>query len=321
VVNNRLYVGALDGKVYCLDTTDGSIEWSYQTGNPIGSTPAVYQGSVFIASTDGYTYALSASNGDVIWKTDIVPWSLLPNASGNQVRWAPVRNTGNPIVGDGVLFIGNSIDFAPTGTPKLFALDVNTGAIIWNVTYSDSTFPVPTPTYYKGVIYWPVGSTMAAINATNGDRIWSAYMPHVSYSSALYADGKIYVGNQIYSLYVFNATDGTKLSWFDTDSQVESSPSAYDGRIYVGSSDWYLYCFQQQIVPAPYYEPVNAQPAVTESPTAPSTSTTATLVTNTPASTEADQSASLSTEVYIGIAVVVVIIIVAIAAVVLRKRK
>jgi outer membrane protein assembly factor BamB len=333
VVGNRLYVGALDGKVYCLDTANGNIQWSYQTGNPIGSTPEVYQGSVFIASTDGYTYSLKASDGSVAWKTAIAPWSLLPNASGNQVRWAPVRNTGNPIVGGGVLFIGNSIDFAPTGLPKFYALDVDTGAIIWNITYADTTFPVPTPTYRAGVIYWPVGSTMAAYNATNGKTIWTSYMPHVAYSSPLYADGKIYVGNQIYSLYVFNATDGKKLGWFDTDSQVESSPSAYDGRIYVGSSDWNLYCLQQKTLPAPYLasaiseeqsETPNTEPtpspALTTMPTTTASSSAAPTAPASPATTGSEQNTGIGTEIYVGIAIAVVAII-AIAAVVLLKRR
>ena len=43
--------------------------WSYSTGGPIASQPAIVNGVAYVGSWDGYEYALNATTGAVIWKT------------------------------------------------------------------------------------------------------------------------------------------------------------------------------------------------------------------------------------------------------------
>jgi len=68
------------------------------------------------------------------------------------------------------------------------------------------------------------------------------------YISPAYADGKIYVATDRRSIYIINATNGERLSWFGTGSNSWSSPSIYEGRVYIGNQDWNLYCLDDSSV-------------------------------------------------------------------------
>jgi eukaryotic-like serine/threonine-protein kinase len=67
VVENKLYVGSLDGKVYCLNAETGEMIWTFSTDDEVYSSPFVSNGRVYIGSNDNYLYCLDAVTGDKIW--------------------------------------------------------------------------------------------------------------------------------------------------------------------------------------------------------------------------------------------------------------
>src|SRR5215469_5727983 len=46
-----------------------ALKWTFATGGPIASSPAVVGGTVYVGSWDGYEYALDAASGVMKWKT------------------------------------------------------------------------------------------------------------------------------------------------------------------------------------------------------------------------------------------------------------
>jgi ribosomal protein L37AE/L43A len=57
-----VYFGSYDYKVYALDG-DGQLKWSYTTGNPVDSSPAIgADGTVYIGSVDGNLYAFGGGS-------------------------------------------------------------------------------------------------------------------------------------------------------------------------------------------------------------------------------------------------------------------
>jgi len=67
VVQGKIYIGALNGKVYCYDALTGAQCWSFTTGGPIVATAAYINGVVAVGSMDGKVYGLNPSTGAQTW--------------------------------------------------------------------------------------------------------------------------------------------------------------------------------------------------------------------------------------------------------------
>ena len=57
-----------DDKVYALDVSTGEERWSFFTGGPVRLAPTMWEGKVYIGADDGRVYCLEADDGDLIWE-------------------------------------------------------------------------------------------------------------------------------------------------------------------------------------------------------------------------------------------------------------
>jgi outer membrane protein assembly factor BamB len=92
VASGAVYVGSGDNNVYALDASTGSLLWSYATGGPVSSSPALVNGVVYVGAESSDVYALNASTGSLLWSypADIVGSS--------------------PAVANGVVYVGSFDD-------------------------------------------------------------------------------------------------------------------------------------------------------------------------------------------------------------------
>ncbi len=104
-----------------------ALKWSTATGNSVVSSPAVVNGVVYVGSWDGFEYAINSSTGAVIWKTSLGQ-TTDPNCS------YPVTAgiTSGATVQGGVVYVGGGDSF-------WYALDANTGAVLWKVFTGDNS--------------------------------------------------------------------------------------------------------------------------------------------------------------------------------------
>jgi len=63
-----VYFGSADGHVYCLDVRDGSLAWSYATGDSLKATPTLVGDRIIASGLDHYIYCLNRKDGSLIWK-------------------------------------------------------------------------------------------------------------------------------------------------------------------------------------------------------------------------------------------------------------
>jgi outer membrane protein assembly factor BamB len=77
----EIYIASTDGSVYALSPA-GKLEWSYDTGEPIRSSPVLgpapsgQSGQIlYVGSSDGSLYALNAATGTRRWSFDTVDYS------------------------------------------------------------------------------------------------------------------------------------------------------------------------------------------------------------------------------------------------------
>jgi len=64
VINDKVYVGSSNHKVYCLDANTGLKLWTFLTNDFVYSSPAVAYGKVYIGSNNCKLYCLDADTGE-----------------------------------------------------------------------------------------------------------------------------------------------------------------------------------------------------------------------------------------------------------------
>ena len=235
VVNGRVYVGSLDTNLYCLDAEDGEVKWAYKTEGLITSSPAVADGAVYVTSqepTSGALYKIDAINGDFIWKLDI-PYIFSADRG--------IDLHVSPTVVDGMVFAAANKD-------EYYGVNAATGEVEWTFVTARGTedaggYLVGSMAYHDGKLFIVDMFFITALDATNGEVIWKSWQGTELYAAPTYADGKVYVATDRRLIYVINASDGKRLSWFEPNSNSWSSPVVYEGRMYIGSNDWNVYCF------------------------------------------------------------------------------
>lgn len=99
----------LNGSLYAIKDTSGSLLWESLANASIDSSPFVDGDRVFITGSDGTLYALDASSGAVIWKKIIY------------------SNAASPAVWDGIVFCGGG------GSHYIYAFDASSGTQKWRV--------------------------------------------------------------------------------------------------------------------------------------------------------------------------------------------
>jgi outer membrane protein assembly factor BamB len=107
-VNGYIYAPNMDGKVYVVSATDGSLVTTFDLQSPVVSSPAIYEGKVITATEEGKIFVLDAASGARSEIRDL-----------NETVRAPLT------VEDGVLYVHTQ-----TGE-SIYALNPVTGAVSW----------------------------------------------------------------------------------------------------------------------------------------------------------------------------------------------
>ena len=249
-----------------------SARWTYTTGGPVTSSPAVTGGTVYIGSADfgsadGKVYALDAATGHTRWTYTIGgPITSSPavtggtvyigsddhkvyalNAATGHTRWT--YTTGGPIgfqfgetVSGGTVYIGNGSGTVYIGSAdgKVYALDAATGHPRW--TYTTGGPVVSRPAVTGGTVY--IGSEdhkVYALDAATGHPRWTYTTGDAVTSSPAVTGGTVCIGSQDHKVYALDAATGHPRWTYTTGDDVISSPAVTGGTVYIGSDDNKVY--------------------------------------------------------------------------------
>jgi len=183
VKNGYLYIAS--DSLWCLDALTGQRIWATDAADGGGSTPAVVNSRVYCGRRDwplevSYVYCFDAASGAEMWADTL---------SEDMMSCMTVWN--------GMVFVPtfNNNDEAP-----LYALDANTGSVIWENTDS-----------YEG--YWD--------------------------SSPIVVDSIIYInGNDGHSRAIDAVTGNTIWDQQFSSSQITATPAYHDNRLFFASEGW-----------------------------------------------------------------------------------
>ncbi len=167
---DTIYVSTAKG-LYALNSETGALRWVFPTELPLGHSPTVADGVVYVGGYDHYLYALNAYTGQQLW-----------------VYEAENGFATNPLVVEGKVILGNR-------DGDLYAVNTD-GTLAWR-------FPTNGPilfsaAYKDGVVYFASNDAYAYAVYTNGTQKWkSPKLPgggFYSYWPVIYTkDGHDYV--------------------------------------------------------------------------------------------------------------------------------
>ncbi len=217
------------------------------------SSPTVADGVVYVGATSAINFGLPVPlpnqppfNPNNVW-SDFYAF----NASNGAIIWdyrdSSLLIEGPFAVADGSVFF--SAGSGLTGVNYVKALNAKNGALIWNYTTGGK---ISSPIVSNGIVYInkgsTIGSTIHALNATNGNKIWEApgsgTLPVVR-NGILYAgsmsDGPNAKGEFIpsYAMNALNASNGKWLWNFTTGFWV-STPAVFEDAVFF-SADSNIY--------------------------------------------------------------------------------
>jgi eukaryotic-like serine/threonine-protein kinase len=175
IVGGKVYIGSNDKLLHCIDLATGKKLWTFATEGEIESSPLVLNGKVYFGSADGSLYALDANSGKEVWKLK----------TEDKILGAP-----NWVVapdGKGTWILAGSYDY------RLYCVDAQTGKTNW--------------TYETG-------------NYING--------------SPAVADGKTVFGGCDAILHVIGLKDGEKIKEVEAGAYIAGSGALDGNRFYVG---------------------------------------------------------------------------------------
>jgi outer membrane protein assembly factor BamB len=116
----------VDPKLSVSTANTLKVKFAFATGGPIASSVSVVGTTAYVGSWDGYEYAVNTATGAQIWK------QFLGTTTDPGCNPVNIGITSAPAIVNGVLYVGG-------GGPYWYALDPNTGNILWKVSTGDNS--------------------------------------------------------------------------------------------------------------------------------------------------------------------------------------
>jgi outer membrane protein assembly factor BamB len=180
----NLYLSTSRG-LYVLKAATGDVVWRYDTEMPLGHSPTVIGGKVYVGGYDKKLHALDAFTGAKIW----------------EFTGAGAGFSVNPLVIEGKVYAGNRDGY-------FYAVDAETGQLVWQYPPVDQPPLGPikfSAAYADGIVYFVSTDMHAyALSAGSGALLWrSPKLPGESFQSwwpVIYRDKVIFSASPSYRI-------------------------------------------------------------------------------------------------------------------------
>jgi outer membrane protein assembly factor BamB/predicted phosphodiesterase len=245
VVNGIAYAGTRDENgldnngVRAVDLKTGKQLWSARTDASVHGSPAVTDGLVLVPTINGTLHAFDAATGAERWRHEPEPADP-PNRQRSYSYYSPA-------VADGTVFWPYQTTFGKASSGLLTALDLKTGATVWESPMSGTTMSDGTPAVADGTVY--VGNQTAdrviAYDAATGRKLWqsSSRLGGWQDGAPTAVGGRVFIGSNN-GVIARDATTGQDLwtykspdpSWIPGNA-TPSAPAVVGDTLYMGFPD------------------------------------------------------------------------------------
>jgi len=226
LMGERLYVAALDGKISCVDASNGAALWTRalptsRRSSAVRSSPAS-DGDVLVVGCDnGALYALDVRDGTARWTA----------TTGASIA-------GSPAIATGLVFVG-SLD----GT--FYAFDAASGKTKWSRPLGSPIFASPAVDDGR-VFIGTTGGTFAALSAGTGEILWRASFGSVINAAPLISGAVVYVAGLDKTLRAFSASAGEPLWQYTAKGRLRTMPVIARGFLLLLTEDRLVLGFSEE---------------------------------------------------------------------------
>jgi len=219
VVNNNIaYFATNEGKVFALNTTDGSEVWQQQLNGQISGDLLYAEDKIFLLSKEGVFYALNSETGVTEWQvstpgeTAIDEWDYFTNS---------------PLIHNNKIYLAST-------SGVIYVLNINDGSEVTSYTLDGKLRGKPAILDNNLFIASRYG--VFSINLSDGSENW--YYAKSVPTSPQVDSGVLAFGSRANEVTGLDANTGESL-WRVSHgtSWVTGKPLAHNGTFYIGSSD------------------------------------------------------------------------------------
>lgn len=222
VWNGTVYIGSGDHNVYAIEAQTGRLRWKFATGNVVHASPALDSGTVYVGSWDRYLYALDAETGKLRWKF----------ATGDD------RDIYNQVGIAGSAAVANGIVYFGCRDSHFYALDARTGALRWKRDENGS-WVIGSPAIDNGAVFYTTSDERRffGVDAKTGSVRFSVAYGAFAFASPSIAKNVAYYGSFDGRLYGVDIESGRIVARFSTDASARNLGKHLDasGNLDLGS--------------------------------------------------------------------------------------
>lgn len=203
LLRDKAVYGGLDGRLYVVPLSGGGKVWSFRTsfGKAISAPVAVCDGRIYFGCEDGYLYVLGPNGTAPLPSKDLGLWRIRSPRTGKFAdpkydwysNYADMQNTDEndqglklplkikwirryqgtfkhlPICGGGRMY-------THTAEGQIFAVEQETGRLLWRRYWPGVHISYTSPIYHKGLLLVPQAglkkSYMRCLDAATGKLLW-----------------------------------------------------------------------------------------------------------------------------------------------------
>lgn len=221
VVEDTLYVGSSDGKLYALDENGGEKWAPFDTGSKIWTSPAVGDGAVYVSNYGGKLFAVSSRDGSLIWEIEL-----------------PSSIASSPAISGGSIYFG-------TFDRNLYAVAVADGSEKWK--FEGGNWFWATPVVKDGVIYAGCFDHLVyALNAITGEKLWQFIADAPIVAPPAFSGDFLVVTSESGEMYVLEPDTGNLVRSVSIGYQVMAPLYAEENMVYVHARNRCIYAIDVQ---------------------------------------------------------------------------
>ena len=236
IVGGRVFVTTLSNTILALDAANGAVLWEFSglgqsTGLVGAASPAATADIVVPAFSSGEVYAIRSGNGSVAWSDNLASSVRLGGMSAmSDIRGLPI--------------IDNNVVYAISFGGKVAAIDLMTGARIWQKDISGAKTP-----WVSGNRLYLISSEgqIVSLDKASGSVIWVSQLARfkdkekregqIFWSGPLMAGGRLMAFSTDGRIAEINPAQGTLIREWNSGENVQISPVIAGGTLYILSDD------------------------------------------------------------------------------------